>query len=472
MHFSQSPSPAGIRAIADATHGSFWLDSPHRPDATEPLREAITADLLVIGAGYSGLWAALRAKEDDPGRDVVVVDSGTAGWAASGRNGGFCSASLTHGFGNGLERFEPELSTLIDLGMANLNGIEATLSRYGIDAEFERTGALDVATQPHQAADLRELVDLAAPYGHKVSYLEADEVQAMVHSKSYTGGLLDRDGCAMVNPAKLAWGLRAACLSLGVRLFENSEVTGIDRAGAALVAKTAHGQIRTPQIALMTNAFPPLLRRLKSYIVPVYDYVLVSEPLTAEQRAAIGWQGREGIGDAGNQFHYYRQTADHRILWGGYDAVYKWNNGFGPHLDNDAECEARLATHFFETFPQLEGLRFTHTWGGAIDTCSRFTAFWGTAYDGRLAYAVGYTGLGVGSTRFGAEVVLDLLGGRDTERTRLDMVKSKPLPFPPEPARSLGIAWTTKSLAAADRDGGRRNLWLRSLDRLGLGFDS
>ncbi|MCX6067818.1 MAG: FAD-dependent oxidoreductase, partial [Chloroflexi bacterium] len=147
-------------------------------------------------------------------------------------------------------------------------------------------------------------------------------------------------------------------------------------------------------------------------------------PLSAAQRAAIGWNERQGIGDTGNQFHYYRTTADGRILWGGYDAVYYRNNGLGPHLESNPESFGRLAEHFFQTFPQLEGLRFTHAWGGAIDTCSRFSPFWGTAPEGRTAYSVGCTGLGVRSTRFGARVMLDLLVGNSTERTRLEMVRT------------------------------------------------
>jgi glycine/D-amino acid oxidase-like deaminating enzyme len=211
---------------------------------------------------------------------------------------------------------------------------------------------------------------------------------------------------------------------------------------------------------------------MKPYIVPVYDYVLMTEPLSAEQRAAVGWHNRQGIGDSANQFHYYRLTADDRILWGGYDAVYHYGKRVRAAYDQRPETFAMLAAHFFETFPQLAGLRFSHRWGGAIDTCSRFCAFFGTAYGGHVAYAAGFTGLGVGATRFAADVMLDLLGGEPTELTELEMVRSKPLPFPPEPVSYLGIQATRWSLARADRDGGRRNRWLRTLDRLGMGFDS
>jgi len=236
--------------------------------------------------------------------------------------------------------------------------------------------------------------------------------------------------------------------------------------------RTRHGVLRARRVALGTNAFPPLVRRLRPYIVPVYDYVLVTEPLSPAQLAAVGWQNRQGVGDAANQFHYYRLTSDNRILWGGYDAIYHFGGDVRRAYDQRPATFAKLAGHFFSTFPQLEGIGFSHRWGGAIDTCSRFCAFFGTAHAGRLAYAAGYTGLGVGASRFAAQVLLDKLHGEDSERARLALVNSKPLPFPPEPLRSGVIQATRASIARADRNEGRRDLWLRTLDRLGLGFDS
>jgi glycine/D-amino acid oxidase-like deaminating enzyme len=215
-----------------------------------------------------------------------------------------------------------------------------------------------------------------------------------------------------------------------------------------------------------------LLRRIGSFVVPVWDYVLMTEPLSPAQLAALGWNGPRGASDMSNQFHYFRLTADNRMLWGGYDAVYY--NG-GAIREEHAQSPAtfgRLAAQFFAMFPQLEGISFTHAWGGIIDTCSRFCAFFGTAYAGRLAYAAGYTGLGVGATRFAAQVMLDKLANDDTERTRLALVRSRPLPFPPEPARSAVIQLTRASIARADAHDGRRDVWLRLLDRVGLGFDS
>lgn len=435
------------------------------------LTEAASADLVIIGAGFTGLWAALLAKETNPQRDVLVLEADETASGASGRNGGFVAASLTHGFENGLAHWPAELKTLTALGHANLQAIAETVARYNIECDFVNAGELLVATEPYQVADLRSAPERAVPYGEPVEWLDAEQTRALVNSPTYLGALLNT-GVAMVNPAQLAWGLRRACLQLGVRLHERTPALSLEDDGRALTVRTPYGRVRAASVALATNAFPPLLKRLSHYIVPVYDYVLMTEPLSAGQRDSIGWHGRQGVGDAGNQFHYYRTTADGRILWGGYDAMYHWNNGFGPQWENDPECFGRLAEHFFQTFPQLDGVRFTHAWGGAIDTCSRFSAFWGTAHRGRVAYAVGYTGLGVGASRFGAQVLLDLLDGKKTERTALQMTRTKPIPFPPEPWRSAVIHLTRWSLNKADQNAGRRNVWLRLLDALGLGFDS
>jgi len=466
------------RALADAAPVPYWLDRPERPDPLPPLTGTHEADLLVVGGGYSGLWTALLAKEAEPDRDVLLVEAGTCGWAASGRNGGFCAASLTHGLANGVDRFPGEIDELERLGRENLDAIAATIDRHGIDCDFERTGELAVAVEPYQLAGLAEDAELARRYGHDVRLLDRDEVRAEVDSPTYLGGMWDRDRVALLDPARLAWGLRRAALDLGVRLHEHTRVTGLQCDGTALRAATTGGAAATPgsvrarRVVLGTNAFPPLLRRLRAWLVPVYDYALMTEPLSEEQREAVGWANRQGLADVGNQFHYYRITADGRILFGGYDAIYHYGNRMAPELEQRGATFTALARHFFTTFPQLEGLRFSHRWGGVIDTCTRFCPFFGTAYDGRLAYAAGFTGLGVGATRFGAQVMLDLLGGEQTPLTRLDLVRGKPLPFPPEPFRATGINLTRWSLARADAREGRRNLWLRTLDRFGLGFDS
>lgn len=471
MIYSNHPRPESIKSLSDAIHVPFWLDDPAKPNPEPPLTQNISTDLLIVGAGFAGLWTALLAKESDPSREIVLIESGEAASGASGRNGGFMDASITHGFRNGLARWPKEIATLHALGLKNLREIEATIKRLGIDCDYHLVGEIDLATEPYLLDSFREMIELAKPYNVAFEYLDREQTNALVNSPIFIGGIKRMDS-AIVNPAQLAWGLRRACLERGVQLFENAPVTKLEEQKDTVIAHTAHGHVRARRVALATNAFPPLLTRISYYVVPVYDYVLMTEPLTSAQRDSIGWHGREGLSDGNNQFHYFRTTVDGRILWGGYDAVYHWNNGFGPHLETRPASFARLAEHFFQAFPQLEGLRFTHAWGGAIDTCSRFSPFWGLAHHGKTAYSMGYTGLGVGATRFGAQVMLDLLDSRKTERTKLEMVRTKPLPFPPEPLRSIGINLSRWSLDQADRHQGQENLWLKTMNWLGMGFDS
>ena len=459
-------------SLADARPACYWLDAPDPRPEPEPLRGHLRTDLAVVGGGYSGLWTALLAKERDPSRDVVVVEGNRVGWAASGRNGGFCSSSLTHGLDNGAARWPDEIRHLERLGLDNLDAIETTTQRYGIDAEFERTGDVVVATEPYQLPLLDEYAELARRFGHDARVLDAAATRAELDSPTYLGGVETRTGAALVHPAKLARGLAEACEGLGVRIVERTPVVSVTSDREAVRLRTRHGSVTARKVALGTNAFPPLLQRIQAYVVPVYDYAMTTQPLSDAQMSAIGWRHRQGFSDAGNQFHYYRLTADNRILWGGYDAVYHYGNRVDPALHQRPATFDLLAEHFFATFPQLDGIRFSHRWGGVIDTSSRVSAFFGTAARGRIAYAAGYTGLGVGATRFGANVMLDLLEGRPTERTQLEMVRTKPLPFPPEPLRSGVINLTRASYAQADRRQGRENLWLRMLHRLGLGFDS
>jgi glycine/D-amino acid oxidase-like deaminating enzyme len=455
---------------ADAAPRPFWLDRPDAPAPRPPLDGAVEADLVVVGGGLTGLWTALLAAEE--GKRVVLLEGERIAFGASGRNGGFCVASLTHGIGNGLARWPAELATLERMGRENLDAIRATVARHRIDCDWEDTGTIDVATAPHQLAWLAEDAEQLRRFGWEAELLDAAAMRAQVDSPTYAGGLWWRDGGALVDPARLCWGLGRAAEAAGATIFEGTPVQALGSDGAGVRADAPGGRVLARRALLATSAFPPLVRAIRRYVVPVYDYVLVTEPLTDAQREAIGWRGRQGLSDVGNQFHYYRQTADHRILWGGYDAVYELGGRVTPERDQRPATFALLAEHFAATFPQLEGLRFSHRWGGAIDTSSRFSAMWGTALDERATYVVGFTGLGVGASRFGARVGLDLLDGLDTERTRLEMVRRRPLPFPPEPARWAGIQLTRRALARADERGGRRGPWLRLLDRLGLGFDS
>ncbi len=448
--------------LADSVLRPLWLDNPARPAPRTSLDGSVDTDLLVVGGGFTGLWTALRAVERQPGRRVLLVEADRIAEHATGRNGGFCEASLTHGEANGRERWPDEYDVMHELGMRNLDEIEQTLGRYGIDCGWARGGQLTVATREHEVEGLEPELP---------GFLDAASVRQLVASPTYLAGRLDAGEAAMVDPARLAWGLADAVEGLGVHVAEATRLESLRKAGDGVMATTSGGVVRARHVVIATNVFPGPLRRNAWRVVPVYDYVLATEPLSEQQVTALRWDPGIGVADSGNQFHYYRLTPDRRILWGGYDAVYHYGRSIDAAHDDRPETFQTLALNFAATFPQLEGIRFTHRWSGVIDTCTRFCAFYGTAHRGRTAYAAGFTGLGVGASRFAADVMLDLLAGQPTARTRLKMVREKPLPFPPEPLAWAGIQLTTRSLARHDRTG-RRNLWLRTLDRLGLGFDS
>jgi glycine/D-amino acid oxidase-like deaminating enzyme len=437
-----------------------------------PLTRDVEADLAIVGGGFTGLWAALLALEDDPGRSVVVLEGDRIGEGASGRNGGFADPSLTHGISHGFERFADEMDALEQLGRRNFEDLLDSLERHEIDSNYEAVGKLNVAPSESWTPHLREHLEDLERVGESARWLDRDALRAELDSPTYFAGIEHGSGGGVLDPAKLCWGLRDAVLRLGARIFENTSVESIEDTPPALTLRSARGRVCADRAIFATNAYRSPLRPMRRAVIPVWDYVLMTEPLSASQMASIGWQHRQGVGDVTNQFHYYRLTRDDRILWGGYDAIYHYGSGLRPEHEQRPETFQMLAGHFFETFPQLDGLGFTHAWGGAIATTTRFCLDTGQAFGGRAAWSTGYTGLGVIASRFGARLALDRVDGRQGRHLNLRFSRTRPFPWPPEPLRSLVVQLTRHELARSDRNGGERGLWLRLLDRLGLGFDS
>lgn len=465
------PTVRGTAMVAGATPAPYWLDRPLRPAARPRLIGQHSADLVVVGGGFTGLWAAVQAAEANPERSVVLLEGDRIAEGASGRNGGFCSASLTHGLVNGMERYGDELPDLLRMGVETLEAIAEAVVRLGIDADVERTGELDLASFDWQVPGLKEFVEQAHRLDQPLRFLDGAELTKHLRSPMAHGAVYDPD-VMMIDPAKLAWGLAAAAERLGVRVFEHSKVTSLTSVGDRVAVATGYGSVDAARVVVATSASKPLRRRLGYLMVPVWDYAIMTEPLSERQLSAIGWSGRQGLADSGNRFHYFRLTADNRILFGGWDAVYYYGGDTDPRLAQKPSEFGLLAEHLLQVFPQLEGITATHTWGGVIDTCSRFNNFWDVGLGGKVVSVLGFTGLGVGAAHFGAATALDLIDGKDTERTRLKMVQSKPIPFPPEPLRWFGITLTRREFARADRNQGRRGLWLKAMDAVGLGFDS
>ena len=427
--------------------------------------------MLIVGGGFTGLWAAVEAVERDPGREIVVLEADAVAEGASGRNGGFADPSLTHGLFNGMHHFPDEIRAIEKLGIENYQGYLASLDKHAIDGRVEETGALAVATSGYQVEGLREYFAALARLGEEADWLDREAVQAEVASPTYQAGVWRRSG-SIVDPARVTWGLRDTALRLGVRIFEGTRMDGLGASGSGIEARTPKGVVLADKVVLATNAYRSPVRSMRRATIAVWDYALMSEPLSESQLHSVGWKRRQGVGDSGNQFHYYRLTSDNRILWGGYDAIYHFRNRVrAEHQQRPASFEG-LSRRFFATFPQLEGLRFSHTWGGPIATTTRFCMDVGTAHRGRVSWATGYTGLGVVASRFGARVALDLLDRPEEPHLALRFVRRRSFPWPPEPLCSLAVELTQRGLAKADRNEGRRGPWLRLLDGLGLGFDS
>ncbi len=456
---------------------SYWLRDASPPGTADPplgAGEHLDADVAIVGGGFTGLWTAIALTDTDPGLRVAVLEMESVAFGASGRNGGFCEASLTHGLANGIRHFPDELERLEHEGIENLQGLIDFTRAHGIDCDLEETGTLALADQPHQVDEFRAWVDEAAEYGERLEFLDGEAARAEVHSPLWHAALYRPPGRdILVDPARLCRGIARVARDRGVRIHERTRVTNVERRAGGVLLTTANGAtVRADHVVVATSAYSGWLRRLSPVFVPVYDYVLVSDPLTPDQRASIGWARRQGLSDSNNQFHYFRLTADERILWGGYDAIHHFGSRVAPELDRRPATFAKLEAQFFRAFPQLDGLAFPYRWGGAIDTTSRFTVTFGQTMGGRVTYALGYTGLGVGASRWAGGVVRDFILRPDEDRLQLRLVSSPPVPFPPEPLRSAVVETVRRELDRADRSEGRRGLILQTLDALGIGFDS
>src|SRR5690606_10271789 len=228
----------------------------------------------------------------------------------------------------------------------NLDELEQTVWELGLDCDLERTGSIAVAVEPYQVAELE--ADRGAAHSE---YSDEQRMRAEIASPTSLAGLWSQRDTAMVHPGKLARELARACAEAGVDLFEDSPVLALDSgARGPVTVRLATGDIGAERVALATNAFPSLLKRYRWHTVPVYDYVLMTEPLSTEQLASIGWSRRQGVADMANQFHYYRLTSDNRILFGGYDAIYHFGGRIRPEYEDRPASHRMLARHFLTTF--------------------------------------------------------------------------------------------------------------------------
>lgn len=454
-------------ALADVAMVPFWLDRPDAPERQPALGAARRADLLVVGGGFTGLWGAILEKQARPESAVVLIEKDAVATGASGRPGGVVSTSVMHGLSNAARIFPRDIAELERLGKDNMHGMMQTIEHYGIDCHAEWGGELTVAVDPAHVPALHEEHALHVKYGHNAVFLDEEAVRGEIASPRYRAGVWSRDVSGTVHPALLAWGLKRVALELGVEIYEGTELLGLENAGRQMKAMTPHGSVTAPRVLLATNAFGAGHRRIKRRIVAVRDRVLATEPLNAAQMAAIGWRHRQGVYDTRTQMNYMRLTRDNRIIFGG-RLAYAFGGEPFPEVDERTQTYESLAGAFFETFPQLEGVRFTNAWSGPIDLSTRMAVHFQRYHGGKVVYAGGYSGFGVSASRFGARIALDILDGSKSPESQLDFATTMPGMVPPEPFRWLGAQITMYALDTADRKGGWRRPWLRMISAMGF----
>ena len=455
------------RALSDTILFPLWLDHPDAPAPESQLIGRTDADLVVVGGGFTGLWAAILAKEANPNRDVVLIEAGKVAYGASGRPGGVLSTSVMHGLSNAKRIFPEDLEALERLGRENLEAFVETLNRHKIDADIEWGGELTVAVGKEHVADLDGELELHKTHGYDVVYLDRDAMQAEIASPLYEAGVWIRKKNGTVHPAKLAWGLKAAALSLGVRLYEHSPLLELERDGPAIRITTHDGVVRSDKVLLATNAFAAGDRRIKQWVASIRDRVIATEPLSDEQLARVGWANRQGVYDTRIQLNYSRLTKDNRIVFGGRVGYY-FDNQTDPEADRDIRTYERLARTFYKTFPQLDDARISHAWGGPIALSTRMAVHFQRYHDDKVVWAGGYSGFGISASRVGARLGLSILDGQDGPERKLKLMTSLPNRILPEPFRWIGAKLTMYALDDVDEKGGWRKPWIRLVHALGF----
>ena len=457
-----------LEALQSTRFHSYWLDSLE-PVADQPaLTENIKCELLIVGGGFCGLWGAIQARQQSPDRDVVLIEARSIANGASGRPAAIMSTSVMHGIDNTERMFPDEVAELEELGRHNMDGFRQTIEEFGIDCDIEWGGELTVSIGDEGLDDIDEEYGLYQKYGHDAEKLDKAGVQAQIHSPIFHGGVWSKSRSGTVHPGKLARGLQAAALQLGVKIYENTPHVSNRLVSDCIEVSTPRARISANKVLLATNAWAAGHRKIKSRVAAIRDRIVVTEPLLGEQMEQVGWQNRQGIYDTRTQLNYMRLTADNRILFGG-RLDYFYGNNTDPDFDKTPEPYIRLMQSFYRTFPQLKGvIKIANAWSGPIGLTTRMAVHYQRYHGGRMVYAGGYSGFGVTATRFGARVGLAILDEEDIPETRMTFARTLTNYIPPEPFRWIGAKITMYALDTMDEKGGWRVPWVRMVEKMGF----
>ncbi len=423
----------------------WWLDEAPPDPETEPLAGDADADVAVVGGGYTGLWTALTLRRREPALRVTVLEAEHVGFGPSGRNGGFLET-----YWCGLGRVRSRLGDEAALALARASdGAFAAVEALGDDVWLRRAGMLEVATTPAQEEAVDAAVRAAAELGvpERAVALTRGEVAERCRSPVFRRGVLFPDA-ATVQPGRLVRALRRAALAAGVELHERSRATAV-RPGEVT---TAGGRLRAPEIVLAANAWLSRWRPVRPYLTNFGSYVVLTEPVP-DLLAEIGWTGGEAIVDARMFLHYFRATADGRVLMGSGAGPVGPRGAVGDRFFLDTPSAARAYRGLRRLLPGLAGARVERSWGGPIDVSSDQLPFFGTLPGARIHFGAGYSGNGVGPSWLGGQILASLVLGAGDEWSRLPLVGRRPPRLPPEPFRYVGAAAIRRaSLAVEEAD--------------------
>jgi glycine/D-amino acid oxidase-like deaminating enzyme len=442
---AEPASYAGL-SLWHETAGEHWAPRPPLPGDRD-------ADVAIVGAGFTGLWTAYYLLAADPTLRVVVLEAEVAGFGASGRNGGWCSAL----FPKSLESLARLPGSSRELALAQHQAMRATVDEVlrvaeaeGIDAQARKGGTVVVARGPAQLRAARAEVAEARAWGRDerdLRLLDAREARERLAAVGTVGATYTED-CAAIHPARLVRGLARAVERRGGTIHEQTRVLGIEPHRV----RTDRGTVRADVVVRATEGYTPRLDGERRAVVPVYSLVVATEPLPEDVWAGIGLAGRETFSDHRHLIVYGQRTADGRLVFGGRGAPYHFGSRTDPSFDREPAVFAKLRSTAVEMLPALADVQWTHAWGGALGIARDWCASVGLDRPTGLAWAGGYVGDGVATTNLAGRTLRDLILGEDTELTRLPWVGHRSRRWEPEPLRWLGVNVGLRVMTAADAE--------------------
>jgi glycine/D-amino acid oxidase-like deaminating enzyme len=412
------------------------------------------ADVAVVGAGFTGLWTALYLARADPSLRITVVEAETAGFGASGRNGGWCSALFPSSLDKVARRSSREGALAQHAAMrASVDEVMLAASAEDIDAQMAKGGTIALARSAPQLERARAEVAHARSWGigeDEVRLLAETEATAVLGATRVRGASYTPD-CAAIHPGRLVRGLADAVVRRGVTVYEHTPATAI----APGRVTTRHGTLRADTVIRATEGYTRTLAGERRRLVPVYSLIIATEPLPEATWEQIGLRRRETFTDHRHLIIYGQRTADDRLVFGGRGAPYHFGSRIRPGYDRDERVFTALHGTLLDLFPTLATTRVTHAWGGALGIARDWTASVGLDRATGIGWAGGYVGDGVSTTNLAGRTLADLVLGRDTELTGLPWVDHRSRSWEPEPLRWLGINAGLRAMTWADHEEAR-----------------